>query len=183
MIKWDGTHHVLRSVARSCPTLCHPMDSGPSGSSVHGDSPQARILEWDAMPSSRGSSQPRDWAQVSHTAGGFSTIWATRGTLHIMKVKSLSRVRLFETPWTVAHRAPPSMGFSRQEYWKGLPFPSPGDLPNPGIEPRSPSLQADALTFGSPGKPGTWGLTAILNESYFCIHVHICERVYKVYYV
>ena len=49
-------------------------------------------------------------------------------------------------PWTVAHQAPLSMGFSRQEYWSGLPFPSPGDLPNPGIEPRSPALQAGALT-------------------------------------
>ena len=56
-----------------------------------------------------------------------------------MKVKSLSRVRLFATPWTAASQAPSSMGFSRQEYWSGLPFPS-GDLPNPGIEPRSPAL-------------------------------------------
>ena len=55
-------------------------------------------------------------------------------------VKSLSHVRLLSTSWTVAHQAPPSMGFSRQEYWSGLPFPSPGDLPNPGIEPRSPTL-------------------------------------------
>ena len=68
-------------------------------------------------------------------------------------MKSLSRVRLFATPWTVAHQAPLSMGFSRQEYWSGLPFPSPGDLPGPGIEPRSPSLQADALTSEPPGKP------------------------------
>ena len=57
-----------------------------------------------------------------------------------VKVKSLSRVRLFVTLWTVAYQAPLSMGFSRQEYWGGLPFPSPGDLPDPGIEPRSPSL-------------------------------------------
>ena len=63
-----------------------------------------------------------------------------------VKVKSLSCVRLFATPWTVAHQAPPSMGFSRQEYWSGFPFPSPGHLPNPGIEPRSPALQVDALT-------------------------------------
>ena len=56
-------------------------------------------------------------------------------------------------PWTVAHQAPPSMGFSRQEFWSGLPFPSPGDLPDPGIEPRSPTLQADALTSAPPGKP------------------------------
>ena len=68
-------------------------------------------------------------------------------------MKSLSRVRLFATLWTVAHQAPLSMGFSRQEYWNGLPFPSPGDLPNPGIEPGSPALQADALSSEPPGKP------------------------------
>ena len=68
------------------------------------------------------------------------------------EVKSLSRVRLFVTPWTVAYQAPPSTGLSRQEYWSGLPFPSPGDLPDPGIEPRSPALEADALTSEPPGK-------------------------------
>ena len=57
------------------------------------------------------------------------------------------------TSWTVAYQAPLSMGFSRQEYWSGLPFPSPGDNPNPGIEPGSPKLQADALSSESPGKP------------------------------
>ena len=67
-------------------------------------------------------------------------------------MKSLSRVRLFATPWTVAHQAPPCMGFSRQEDWSGLPFPSPGDLPYPGIEPRSPTLQGDALPTEPPGK-------------------------------
>ena len=56
------------------------------------------------------------------------------------EVKSLSRVRLFATPWTVAHQAPWSVGFPRHEYWSVLPFPSPGDLPDPGIEPRSPAL-------------------------------------------
>ena len=61
-----------------------------------------------------------------------------------VKVKSLSCAQLFSTPWT--HQAPLSMGFSRQEYWNGLPFPSPRDLPNPGIKPRSLTLQADALT-------------------------------------
>ena len=70
-----------------------------------------------------------------------------------VKVKSLSHVRLFATPWTVAYQPPLSMGFSRQGYWSGLPFPSPGDLPNPGIEPGSPALQADALPFEPPGKP------------------------------
>ena len=62
-----------------------------------------------------------------------------------VKVKSLSHDRLFATPWAVAYQAPPSMGFSRQECWSGLPFSSPGDLPDPGIEPGSPALQADAL--------------------------------------
>ena len=57
-----------------------------------------------------------------------------------VKVKSLSRVRLFATPWTVAYQALLSMGFSWQEYWSGLPFPSPGDLPDPGIKPGSPAL-------------------------------------------
>ena len=57
-----------------------------------------------------------------------------------VKVKSLSHVRLFATPWTVGRQAPSSMGFSRQEHWSGLPFPSPGDLPSPGIKPGSPSL-------------------------------------------
>ena len=56
------------------------------------------------------------------------------------KVKSLSHVQLFAIPWTVAYNAPLSMGFSRKEYWSGLPYPSPGDLPNPGIEPGSPAL-------------------------------------------
>ena len=69
-----------------------------------------------------------------------------------VKVNSLSRVRLFVTLWTADHQAPLSMGFSRQEYWSGLPFPFPGDLPNPEIEPRSPALQADALTSEPPGK-------------------------------
>ena len=74
--------------------------------------------------------------------------WEEKGS----EVKSLSRVRLFATPWTVAYQVPPSMGFSRQEYWSGLPFPSPGDLPNPGTEPRSPALKADALPSEPPGK-------------------------------
>ena len=68
----------------------------------------------------------------------------------ISEVKSLSCVQLFATPWTVAHQALPSMEFSRQQYWSGLPFPSPGYLPDPGIEPRSPTLQADSLSSEPP---------------------------------
>ena len=68
--------------------------------------------------------------------------------------QKFSYVQLFATPCTTAHQAPLSMGFSRQEYWSGFPFPSPGDLPNPGIEPGSPTLQskADALPSEPPGK-------------------------------
>ena len=67
-------------------------------------------------------------------------------------VKLLSHVWLFVTPWTVTCRDPLSMGFSRQEYWIVLPFPSPGDLPNPGIEPRSPALQTASLPSEPPGR-------------------------------
>ena len=70
-----------------------------------------------------------------------------------VKVKSLSCVQVFATPWMVAYQAPPSMGFSRQKYQSGLPFPSPGDPPNAGIKPESPTLQADALPSEPPGKP------------------------------
>ena len=72
-----------------------------------------------------------------------------------VKMKSLSHVRLFVTSWTVAYQAPLSMGFSRQEYWSGVPFPSPGDVPNPEIEPGSPVLQAEALLSEPPVKPPT----------------------------
>ena len=68
---------------------------------------------------------------------------------------SLHRVRLFVAPWTVAHQAPLYVEFSRQEYWSGLPFPSPRDLPNPGIEPRSPALAVRFFTTEPLGKPNT----------------------------
>ena len=70
-----------------------------------------------------------------------------------VKLKLVHHVRLFATPWTVAYQASPSIRFSRQEYWSRLPFPSPGDLPDPGIEPRSPALEADAQTSEPSGKP------------------------------
>ena len=84
---------------QSCPTLCDPIDSSPPGSPVPGIL-QARTLEWVAM--------------------SFSNVWKWK-----VKVKLLSRVPLFMTPWTAAYQAPPSMGFSRQEYWSGVPSPSP----------------------------------------------------------
>ena len=87
---------------QSCPTLCDPLDSSPPGSPVPGIL-QARTLEWVAM--------------------SFSNAWKWK-----VKVKSLSHVWLLATPWTAAHQAPPSMGFSRQEYWSGVPLPSPNQL-------------------------------------------------------
>ena len=68
-------------------------------------------------------------------------------------MKPLSRIRLFAILWAITYRAPPSMEFPRQENWSGSPFPSPGDLPDPGIKPRSPVLQPDALPSEPPGKP------------------------------
>ena len=121
-------------VTQSCPTLWYPMDCSPPGSSVHGIL-QARILERVPISYSRGSYRTRNRTQVSCTAAGFFTIWKKERK----KVKSLGCVQLFVTPWTVAYQASPSMGLSRQEYWSGLPFPSP-DLPAPGIEPQSPGF-------------------------------------------
>ena len=75
-----------------------------------------------------------------------------------------SHVQLVATLWTVDHQAPLSMGFSRQEYWSGLPCPPPGDLPNLGIEPRSPTLHVDALSSEPPGNPV--GYAQLLKNSF-----------------
>ena len=95
--KWPTAAKLLQS----CPTLCDPIDNSPPGSPVPGIL-QARTLEWVAI--------------------SFSNAWKWK-----VKVKSLSRVRLLATPWTAAYQAPLSMGFSRQEYWSGVPLPSPSD--------------------------------------------------------
>ena len=91
--------HAAAKSLQSCPTLCDPTYGSPPGFPVPGIL-QARTLEWVAI--------------------SFSNTWKWK-----VKVKSFSRVRLFATPWTAAHQAPPSMGFSRQEYWSGVPLPSP----------------------------------------------------------
>ena len=93
------------------------------------------------------------------------------------EVKLLNRVWLFATPWTVAYQAPPSMEFSRQEYWSGLPFPSPGDLSDPGIECGSPALQADTLPSEPPKRaPKTkstlpYSLSSLLLAHRLLIHM------------
>ena len=96
-------------------------------------------------------------SHMSVMAGGGAIGWSRRDSLCAClvakwkKVKFLGHVWHFVTSWTVACQAPPSMGFSRHKYWSGLPFPSPGDLPDPGIEPRSPTLQAYSLPSEQPG--------------------------------
>ena len=77
--------------------------------------------------------------------------------------QALSRVQLFETPWAVARQAPMPMELSRQEYWSGLPFPPPGDLPNPRIGPRFPTLQVDSLPSEPLGKPGLFPNVNIMS--------------------
>ena len=81
-------------------------------------------------------------------------------------------VQLFATPWTVAHQAPLSMGFSWQEYWSGLPFPPPGDLPDPRIKPRSLALHVDSLLSEPAGKPHLYNIHT---------HIHICLNQCAVY--
>ena len=81
------------------------------------------------------------------------TIFPEPGKFDFVVASLLSQARLFATPWTVARQAPVSMGFSRPEYWSGLLGPPPGDLPNPGIQPGSPALQAGSLPSEPPGKP------------------------------
>ena len=121
-------------VPQSCSTLCDPTDCNPPGSAVHGI-PQAGILEYVVISFSRESFWPMDWTQVSCTADRFFTVWATREALDygffclkvllLLLLSRFSCARLCATPWTAAYQASPSMGFSRQEHWSGLPFPSP----------------------------------------------------------
>ena len=97
--QWMLFKHAAAKSLQSCPTLCDPIDGSPPGSPIPGIL-QAGILEWVAI--------------------SFSNVWKWK-----VKVKSLSRVWLLVSPWTEAHQAPPSMGFSKQEYWSGMPLPSP----------------------------------------------------------
>ena len=127
------------------------MDGGVWWAAVHGvTKSQTGLSDWTAATIVRRCEEEDEV--------GVGTSRNTKPTAHLrpereglavfldkVKVKALSRAQFFATPWTVAYQTPPSMEFSRQEYWSGLPFPSPGDLPDPGIEPRSPPLQADLL--------------------------------------
>ena len=110
-----------------------------------------KFLAKEEPPSSPGK-RSQDLPQGKAFGGMISKLYLPSKTPGESCCSSLSHVRLSATLWTVAHQAPLSMRFSRQEYWSGLPFPSPRDLSNPGIEPRSPTLRADSLPSESPGK-------------------------------
>ena len=162
------------------------MDCNPVGCCVHRIL-QAKILEWVAISSLRGSSWPRDQTWVSCIASRFFTVWTTREaplykhfnfdiyvqfedvrheiysyiTFHISGniaslMLSCSLLSDSATSWTVAHEAPLFMGYPRQEYWSGLPFPPPGNLPDPGIESVFPALQTDCLPSEPSGKHFTY---------------------------
>ena len=141
-----------------CPTLCNPMNCSLPGSSVHGI--LQAILEWVVIPCSRGSSdtgiEPILLCLLHWQAGSLPLEPPGKPFQPLCNVVSAPQsCQLFATPWTVAHQAPLSMGFSRHEYWSGSPFPSPQDLPNPGIKPWSSVLQADSLLSELQGSPTT----------------------------
>ena len=155
-------------VSQSCLTLLHPPDCGLPGSSIH-EIFQARTLECVAITFCRQGLKSQTMSCVSlgnifNWAIVFLLVkwewYCFKEFLWWLKMNmssttcewSLCHVQLFATPWTVGCWVPPSMGFSKQEYWNGLPFPSPEDLPNSGIEPGSPALQADSLLAEPPGK-------------------------------
>ena len=142
-------------VAQLCLTGCEPMDSSLPGSSVHGIS-QAKILEWEAKSFSRESSQPRDWTWVSCITDGFFTVWATRealvGSVCVL-VTQLCLTLCDPIDCSLQGSSVHGILQARILEWVGLPFPSPWDLPIPGIEPWSPALEADSLPSELPGKP------------------------------
>ena len=90
--------------------------------------------------------------------------------------ESVSRIRLFVIPWIVACQTSLSLGFSRQEYWSELPFPSPGDIPDPGIKPGPPALQADGLLSEPLGKPNCATLLSVISHSCSCFCGILCPR-------
>ena len=113
-----------------------------------------------------------------------------------VKVKLFSRVLLFATPWAVAYQAPLFMGFSRQEYWSGLPFPSPGDLPSTGVQPGPPALQTDTLLSEPPGINASfsWSSTTLstmfifnyfltLHLVFFILPITVCKCVMSLAYL
>ena len=146
--RWDLREHAGRKMSNS-------REAGVSETSPS----SLTHLNSAVFPAGAGS---LTWRCLSGVSGDIPAIltpfmrlgyWSSDSRLYMHVLSPFSCVRLFATPWTAARWAPLSMGFSRQEDWSGLLFPSPGDLPDPGTEPRSPALQADSLPSEPPGKP------------------------------
>ena len=158
-------HAAAAKSLQSCPTLCDPIDSSPPGSPVPGIL-QTRTLEWVAI--------------------SFSSAWKWK-----VRVKTLSRVRLWATPWTAAYQAPPSMGFSRQEYWIGVPLPSPisfhkwrywGFPVSTRSQPLFPSLRESAFSLNYKSSAPTHYSVFLLfflvaRTVYFGFEGYICPLV------
>ena len=147
---WTGRHAAAAAAKslQSCPTLCDPIDGSPTGSAVPGIL-QARTLEWVAI--------------------AFSIVWKWK-----VKVKLLSHLRLLATPWTAAYQAPPSMGFSRQEYWSGLPLPSPqGGL----VSCNSWGCKESDTTEQMNWTELNWGVFRVVSTPWF--HLHDVHKLVK----
>ena len=149
--------------------------NSPPGSSVQGIL-QARILEWVTISFSRDLPDPgiKPWSPALQAD---SVLSEPPGKVKKAKAKSLSRVRLFATPWTVAHQAPQSMEFSRQEYWSGLPFPSPGIFPTQGSNPGLLHIR-QTLYHLSQLTTGFWSVAPFTSKGvpsvyfgFFCLQV------------
>ena len=138
------------SVTHSSLTPCDPMDCNLPGSSVDG-------IFLRELCHYRCERIPNKWVNSLFICSSISLGQCGIGGKWKVKVKLLSHVRFFVTQWTVAYEFPPSMGFSQQEYWSGLPFPTPDDLPDPGIKPGSPALQAGAFTVWATWEAGIGG--------------------------
>ena len=134
-----GTEYWLKGLSRNC-------SQGFLKAVTQGSSP----VSWSVLLSHKCAQWFLLWDVTLVVISNWGNVDSARLR---KKVKLLSRVWLFATPWTITHQVPPSMEFSRQEYWSGLPFPSPGDLLDPGIKPRSPNLQADSLPLSHLGNP------------------------------
>ena len=172
-IRQRGSHRT--TIHLSSPLLYTPLGLASSCFLFQAQSPWSLLQEPSWAPTRPGSSPL--CSKTSH-------IWLAPSPDHVrVRTQPQSGVQLW-TPWTVAHQAPLSMGFSRQEHWGGMPFPPPGDLPDPRAEPASPSSPASAsrlFTIESPGKPQDGVLS--LHCNYPCVQVclpHQTEHLFTV---
>ena len=156
--------------------LEHPMDRGAWWATVYGVAKSLAQLKWLST---------HTWMYDICRVLCVCEKWSWQPFVFYFSIypcvclSPLSRVWFFVNPWTLAHQAPLSMGCSRQEYWSGLPFPSPGDLPDPGIEPRSPALQADSLLSHREDLIYSCNRDFIIHQismSFFTLPILLCSK-------